>query len=79
MIRTWRLLSDEYGSVEGLVTINDFFEDLVGEVASADEPQERRAVQSPDGSWLIDGNMLVHDVKELLNSAKSRARNEATI
>ena len=53
--------------VEGLFTINDFFEDLVGEVASADMPQERHAVQRPDGSWLIDGKMLVHHFKELLN------------
>ena len=64
------LVIDEYGDVEGLVTINDFFEDLVGEVASADEPQERPAVQRPDGSWLIDGKMLVHDLKELLNLGK---------
>lgn len=61
------LVVDEYGDVEGLVTINDFFEDLVGEVASADEPQERHAVQHADGSWLIDGEMPVHDFKELLN------------
>ena len=61
------LVVDEYGDVEGLVTINDFFEDLVGEVASADTPQERHAVQRPDGSWLIDGKMPVHDFKELLN------------
>ena len=64
------LVVDEYGDVEGLVTINDFFEDLVGEVASADTPQERHAVQRPDGSWLIDGKMLVHDFKELLNLGK---------
>ena len=64
------LVVDEYGDVEGLVTINDFFEDLVGEVASADEPQERPAVQRPDGSWLIDGKMLIHELKELLNLGK---------
>ena len=64
------LVIDEYGDVEGLVTINDFFEDLVGEVASADEPQKQHAVQRPDGSWLIDGEMPVHDFKELLNLAK---------
>ena len=33
------LVIDEYGDVEGLVTINDFFEDLVGDVASADMPR----------------------------------------
>ena len=64
------LVVDEYGDVEGLVTINDFFEDLVGDVASADTPQERHTVQRPDGSWLIDGKMPVHDFKELLNLDK---------
>jgi putative hemolysin len=64
------LVVGEYGDVEGLVTINDFFEDLVGDVASADTPQERCAVRRPDGSWLIDGKMPVHDFKELLNLGK---------
>ena len=64
------LVVDEYGDVEGLVTINDFFEDLVGDVASADKPLERHAVQRPDGSWLIDGKMPAHDFKELLNLGK---------
>jgi putative hemolysin len=64
------LVIDEYGDVEGLVTINDFFEDLVGEVASADMPEERHAVQRPDGSWVVDGKMLVHDFKEVLSLGK---------
>jgi putative hemolysin len=64
------LVVDEYGAVEGLVTLNDFFEDLVGEVASAPMPQRRHAVQRPDGSWLVDGKMTVHDFKELMNLAK---------
>jgi len=64
------LVVDEYGDVQGLVTINDFLEDLVGEVASADTPQERHAVQRSDGSWLIDGGMPIHDFKEVLNLAE---------
>ena len=64
------LVVDEYGDVEGIVTINDFFDDLVGEVASADMPQERRFVHRPDGSWLLDGKMPVHDFKDLLNLGK---------
>jgi magnesium and cobalt exporter, CNNM family len=64
------LVVDEYGAVEGLVTLNDFFEDLVGEVASAPMPQKRYAVQRSDGSWLVDGKMPFHDFKELMNLAK---------
>ena len=72
------LVIDEYGDVEGLVTINDFFEDLVGEVASADMPQERHAVQRPDGSWLIDGKTLIHDFKELLNLGRLPGEEESS-
>jgi putative hemolysin len=60
------LVVDEYGGVEGLVTINDFLENIVGEVASVDMPEEKQAFQRPDGSWLIDGRALIDDLKEIL-------------
>jgi putative hemolysin len=61
------LVVDEYGGVEGLVTLNDILEDLVGDVASVDMPQELQVYQRPDGSWLIDGKLQIDDLKELLN------------
>ncbi len=64
------LVVDEYGGVEGLVTINDVLEDIVGDVASADMPGERMAVQRSDGSWLIDGKILIDDVKEILELSR---------
>jgi len=64
------LVVDEYGGVEGLVTLNDILEDLVGDVASIDMPQEKQVVQRPDGSWLIDGKLLIDDLKELLHISK---------
>jgi putative hemolysin len=60
------LVVDEYGGVEGLVTLNDILEDLVGEVASVDMPEEKQVVERSDGSWLIDGKVLIDDLKELL-------------
>jgi putative hemolysin len=60
------LIVDEYGGVEGLITINDVLEDIVGEVASADMPAEKMAVKRADGSWLIDGRMLIDEVKETI-------------
>src|SRR6185295_14972935 len=60
------LVVDEYGGVEGLVTLNDILEDLVGDVASVDMPEERQVYQRPDGSWLIDGKLQIDDLKELL-------------
>jgi putative hemolysin len=60
------LVIDEYGGVEGLVTLNDILEDLVGDVASVDMPEEKQVVQRPDGSWLIDGKLQIDDLKDVL-------------
>jgi len=64
------LVVDEYGGVEGLVTLNDILEDLVGDVASVDMPEERQVYQRPDGSWLIDGKLHIDDLKQVLHIAK---------
>ena len=65
------LVVDEYGGVEGLITLNDILEGIVGEVASADmPPEERQAIRRADGSWLMDGKLPVDDVKEILELEK---------
>src|SRR5215469_1478898 len=61
------LIVDEYGGVEGLVTLNDILEDLVGDVASVDMPKDRQVVERPDGSLLIDGKLQIDDLKEVLH------------
>src|SRR5262245_58557620 len=61
------LVVDEYGGVEGLVTLNDILEDLVGDVASVDMPEERQIVTRPDGSLLIDGKLQIDDLKDALH------------
>src|SRR5262249_19514567 len=60
------LVVDEYGGVEGLVTLNDILEDLVGDVASVDMPEDRQIVTRPDGSLLIDGKLQIDDLKDAL-------------
>lgn len=66
---TLALVSDEYGSILGLVTLDDVLRDILGDVATeqahaGDEPD---AVQRADGSWLAEGTMPLDDVKELLD------------
>jgi putative hemolysin len=61
------LVVDDYGGVEGLVTLNDILEDLVGDVASVDMPEERQIVTRPDGSLLIDGKLQIDDLKDALH------------
>lgn len=56
------LVVDEFGSVQGLLTIYDILEEIVGDMDS--EPQ---ATQRQDGSWLLDGMISVEDFKEIFN------------
>lgn len=53
---------DEYGGLEGLVSIQDVLEAIVGDVEEEDEPVVRE-----DGSWLLDGMTTIDDVKDLLD------------
>jgi putative hemolysin len=56
------LVIDEYGVVQGLVTITDLLEEVVGDI----DQEEPQAVQREDGSWLLDGLLPVDEFKELL-------------
>ncbi len=64
------LVVDEYGTVEGLITLNDLLEAIVGEFSSRDTPEEPRVVQRPDGSWLVDGMLPIDEFKELVQIKK---------
>jgi len=55
------LVIDEFGGLQGLLTINDILEEIVGEM-EIDEPQ---ATQRQDGSWLLDGMLEVDEFKEI--------------
>jgi putative hemolysin len=63
------LVSDEFGTVQGLVTIVDVFEEIVGDIPSFDEPSQARAIRRDDGSWLVDSVMKLDDLKQLLGVA----------
>lgn len=55
------LVVDEYGVIQGLVTLNDIMVEIVGDVPSAGEQEEPQAVQREDGSWLLDGMLAVDE------------------
>jgi putative hemolysin len=60
------LIIDEYGGLQGMVTLTDVLEALVGDLPVPGEPEEPDAVQREDGSWLLDGRLPVTRLKELL-------------
>ncbi len=61
---------DEHGAMEGLVTMNDVMEAMVGGLPAQPGQVESFAVQREDGSWLLDGRMPIADFKELFSLDK---------
>lgn len=60
------LVTDEYGIVQGLVTLTDILEGIVGDIPTADELANLQIVQREDGSLLLDGLLPIDQLKELL-------------
>ncbi len=56
---------DEYGEVQGIVTLQDLVEAITGEFSSVD-PEDAWAVLREDGSWLLDGHIPVPELKDRL-------------
>ena len=59
------LVIDEFGSLQGLLTLNDIIEEIVGDIQA--EPQ---ATQRQDGSWLLDGLLPIDNFKEIFKVDK---------
>lgn len=59
------LIVDEFGSVSGLITLNDLLEGIVGDIPGIDETDDPIATQRADGTWLIDGRYQIDRFKEL--------------
>jgi len=66
------LVVDEYGGVEGLVTLNDVLEEIVGDLARAGAPAAPAVVQREDGSWLVDGSLHTDEFREAVGLPERR-------
>lgn len=56
---------DEYGEMQGIVTVRDLTEAITGEFVTED-PSDAWAVQRADGSWLLDGHIPIVELKDRL-------------
>lgn len=59
------LVVDEYGSVQGIVTLHDVLQAALGDITEATSEEEPMAVRREDGSWLLDGKLSVNDFRAL--------------
>lgn len=58
-------LVDEYGGIQGLLTLNDILKAVVGEEIDKEEKSDQYIVQRADGSYLIDGALLIDEFTDL--------------
>jgi putative hemolysin len=56
----YALVTDEYGVFQGIITLNDILEALVGDASDFDE-DEYQLISRDDGTWLVDGLYSLHD------------------
>lgn len=63
--RSIGLVVDEYGDIQGLVTLQDIIEEIVGEFALEIKDMARLVVKQKDNSYLVDGRIAIRDLNRL--------------
>ena len=64
------LVLDEYGSVQGLITLADLLEALVGDIPHIDDLKEPDVIKREDGSFLLNGMLPIDEFKSLFDINK---------
>ena len=61
------LVLDEYGGVEGFVTLYDVLESIVGDIPLDEHDKDQDVVLRSDGTWLVDGLIPIDELKEIMD------------
>ena len=72
------VVTDEYGGVCGIITMEDVLEQLVGEIWDETDEVEPEMVERPDGSYELDGDMSIGDFTELLECEEGELETESS-
>jgi putative hemolysin len=61
------LIVDEYGGLQGIVTLKDIMEVIVGVLPEPAHREDYTATQRDDGGWLVDGGLSIHEAEEMMD------------
>ena len=61
------IVLDEFGGMHGVLTLHDLIEEIAGDFAATGADRHAGIVKRADGSWLVDGGLPAHDLREALD------------